>query len=75
MTERQVALIGSIGLPSTQIRVKKLDEKSCEGLDLRVNTVSHQCLKTLQVKRRFFSVAYEAKGMRFCTQVPKDMPA
>ena len=35
-----------------------------------VKTDSQETLKNLQVKRPFFSVVYEDKGMKFCTQFP-----
>ena len=34
-------------LQFTQIRVRKYDNKSCEGIGLRVKTVSHQNLKNV----------------------------
>ena len=37
----------------------------------RVKTDSQENLKNLQVNAPFFSVVYEAKGMKFCTQVPR----
>ena len=51
--------------------MRKLDNTSCEGLRLQVKTVSHQNLKNYTQNARFFSVAYEAKDMKFCTQVPR----
>ena len=36
-----------------------------------VKADSQENLKNLQVKHPFFSVVYEAKGMKFCTQIPR----
>ena len=42
----------------------------CKHYICKVKTDSQENLKSLQVKRPIFSVVYEAKGMKFCTQVP-----
>ena len=51
--------------------MRKLDNKSCEGLHLQVKRDSQENLKNLYVKHTIFPVVYEAKGMTFCTHVPR----
>ena len=51
--------------------MRKLDNKPCEGLRLRVKADSQENLKNLKAKRSILSVVYEAKGMKFCIQVPR----
>ena len=51
--------------------MRKLDNTSYEGLRLRLKTDSHQDLKNLEVRGPTFSAVYEAKGVKFCTQVPE----
>ena len=53
--------------------MRRLDNKSCEGLRLRVKTVSHQNLKNSEVRELFslFSIVYEAKDVKFRIQVPR----
>ena len=47
------------------MRVRELDYNSCEALHL------HGKEKPIGKNAPFFSVVYEAKGMKFCTQVPR----
>ena len=53
--------------------MRKLDNKSCEGLRLRVvnDRFTRKLEKPVGKTPDFFSVVYESKDMKFCTQVPK----
>ena len=50
--------------------MRKLDNKSCDGLRLRVKADSKENLKKTVGKIPDCSVVYEAKGTKCCTQVP-----